>query len=567
MADSAQTNQGAYNSISSSIIQPQPKMVLPPTRTDMTPYASIIDGALTSMPNLDIQIGTAQKTQDSLLSGIAGTSSDLLGKEGYSQAQQDLQGVRDKQAQLDALNADLGDLSAQMKGLVRNSQAIPLKVQQNNLGTGATDAGVAPQEAGMLRENAIKALTLASQGDIISSQITAGETRLTRAKENAQKAVDLKYKPMEDQLKYMKDMLDINQKYILDPAEKKKADATATLVKERDRLLAEQKADEKSNTDLIINASSQMAPASVIANAKAMIAKGAKPMEVASALGVYSGDYIGNQSKLQDMKLKDLEYKIKNNDFIQSQTPAMATNADGSIVRGSGASSTDRNKNTLETIITKNGKKIPDGAQTLVGATLGVLDTIKQYVDANPKGEFEGQYPMSGAVPDTFKSTQRVNNEGLLAAMNLKAQMWASGASLTNAQTEKVLQMVPSPSDTDRVVKQKLNTLSDMMTGQTSAILSSAGVKYRPEKASYYDNSIGTKVKNSIGSGYSTTEVVNGLASDPVYGPKIAQAKQANWSDDQIALYLQSLTEQVETPEQIQQKKQKDALLTGRFGN
>jgi len=548
MADTINNNQGTFNTISSQTLTPQPKLVVPPTKPDTTPYQSLIDGALTSLPDVTKSLDANQKSADSALSKIALNSNELLNKEQYSQDQQDLQGVKARQTELDNFNAQFNDLGAQIKGLSRASQAVPLQVQENNLGTGATDAGVAPQETGMLRQNAIKALTLASQADVLGAQITNTESRLQRAKDNAQLAVDLKFKPLEQQNALLKDMLDLNKKYITDPLEKKKTEATSIALTERSRLLAEQKADEKANTDLMINANSQMAPASVIAKAKAMIAKGAKPMDVANVLGVYAGDYIGNQVKLKDMKIKDLEYAIKNNEFNLSKAMPVGQNADGTVVKGSGVSSIDRNSNTVEQLIRKNAKTIPDTAQNQIGTAIQVVKSIEEFAKKNPDGTFEGIYPTAGFVqtitPTKLRSTKSLENDTPLGAINLKVQQWASGAALTKEQTDLVYGMVPVKGDTDDVVRAKMKSLTNYMNKDVEARLSSAGVKYRAEESDLYDNSVAAKTKNALGTGYSPTEVVNSWAQDPVMGPKIQQAKDAKWSDEQIATYLQTLTDQ-----------------------
>lgn len=533
------------NTISSELLRSDPKMVVPPTTQDQTPYESIVQGSLTSLPDISKQVETARADSNAMLNNIASLTGDTANKEIFSQAQQDLAGVQDRTKELDALNAQFTDLGAQIKGLGRSNSAVPLKVQQNNLGTGATDAGVAPQTTGMLRENAIKALTLASEADVLGSQITNAESRLTRAKEKAQLAVDLKYKPIEAEITRLKDLLVLNKDYILDPAEKKRTEAMTIALNERERIINEKKVNEKDNTALMINANSQGAPKAIIDQARKMVANGAKASEVASVLGVYAGDYIGTQLKLKEMKLKDLEWKIKNNELLTFQGNALAQNADGSVITGSGSNATDRNVGTIEQIIRRNAKNIPDGAQTQIGTAIGVINSVKELVQANPDGKFVGMYPTAGFVgaitPDALKRDKTIANETALGAIELKVQQWASGASLTEAQTELVQGMVPKKGDTDNVVQQKVKALTDMMNSQVSAQLTSAGIKFRAEPSDYYSDSIATKVRNSKGVGYADRDIVELLLTDPKYGDKVKQAREAGWTDDKIVTYLQTL--------------------------
>lgn len=539
----ADTNTTNYSTITSDALKPETKMLVPNRTPDTTPYESIIQGALTSLPTVTSQVEQAQRDSESILSRVIEGGKDMANKEQFSQDQQNLAGVNDRQKELDVFNAQFNDLGAQISGLARSSQAVPLLVQEKNLGTGATDRGVAPQEAGMLRKNAIQALTLASEADVLGAQITNAEARLNRAKEKAQQAVDLKYKPIEAEQARLKELLDLNMKYVLEPAEKKKLEAVNIALGERTRLLQEKKEDEKNNMDLIINANSQGAPKDVIANARALVAKGAKPEAVATALGAYAGDYIGTQLKLKQMKLADLEYKIKNNELIQSTLPPIAQNADGTVVKGTGANATDRNVNTLEAIIKRNAKAIPDGTQTQIANTLGVINSIKELVSTNTDGKFSGQYPMAGVInwftPDALKRKETINNEALIGGIELKVQQWASGASLTEKQTELVQGMVPKKGDTDNVIRQKLNSLTDLMNSQASAQLTSAGIKFRPEKADYFDNSLQSKVKNAVGSGYGAKEIVDNLAQSPEYQSKVTEARKAGYTDEQIVTYLQ----------------------------
>lgn len=533
------------NTISSQLLKSDPRMVVPPTTQDQTPYEEVIQGSLTSLPDINATVKQARADSESMLATLSRGLDEASNKELYSQTQQDLAGVRERTSELDALNAQFNDLGAQIKGLSRSNAAVPLKVQQQNLGTGATDAGVAPQTTGMLRENAIKALTLASEADVLGSQITNAESRLTRAKEKAQLAVDLKYKPIEAEINRLKELLVLNKDYILEPAEKKRTEAITIALNERARLLEEKKINEKDNTALMINANSQGAPKAIIDQARRMVANGTKASEVASVLGVYAGDYIGTQLKLKEMKLKDLEYKIKNNELLMYQGNAVAQNADGSVVTGSGANATARNVGTVEQLIRRFGKNIPDGAQTQIATALGVVNSIKEFTQANPEGNFAGMYPTAGAVdiitPDAMKREKTVQNELLISGIEGRVQLWLSGASLTKSQENMVNDMVPKKGDTDNVIRQKVKTLTDLMNTQVSAQLTSAGVKFRPEPADYYSDSIATKVRNAKGTGYVDKDIVELLLTDPKYGTKVQEARKANWTDEQIVTYLQTL--------------------------
>lgn len=397
MADPVQNNSTGFNTISSQTLQPQPKLVIPTQKPDTTPYQSLIDGALTSLPTATAQVDAGNKSSEALLSRIAANSGDLMNKTQYTQDQQDLAGVNARNKELEGFNAQFHDIAAQIKGIGRASQAAPLQVQQNNLGTGATDAGVAPQEAGMLRENAIKALTLGAQADVLGAQITNTQARLASAKEKAQQGVDLKFKPLEEQNAMLKDMLELNQKYIVDPAEKKKTEATAIALAERTRLLAKQKEDEKTNNDLIINAQSQLAPPDVIERAKAVIDNGGSTKDVIMSLGKYAGEYqkallLKEQIEKEKTETAKLKGALTGSVFSAAGTGAVAPNGDNISIPN-------------DTMMAIGKLKLSEGQANAVAYVSRMIqadkEIDKQIGTIKPEG---GYYETSGYDPTSFGS-------------------------------------------------------------------------------------------------------------------------------------------------------------------
>lgn len=174
----------------------------------------------------------------------------LLGKTADTQTAEDTAGVTAEQNTMDTYNQRLNDLTASASALSNESKAIPLKVQQENANTGATDAGVAPITTGRLRENAIKSLTIASEADAITAGVKNSAIRLAAAKDKAQRAIDLKYKPIEDEIANLKATLELNTKYITDPAEKKALAAQKSALDEKVKQEADKKATEKSISDI-----------------------------------------------------------------------------------------------------------------------------------------------------------------------------------------------------------------------------------------------------------------------------------------------------------------------------
>ena len=127
-----------------------------------------------------------KKAQD-YSSKLIDYSSQLLGESQFKSEQE-------KNAGLSELETTQDDLTSQLKGLIAESKAIPLQIQEEFKGRGATAGGVAPIETGRLRENAIKSLSVSSQLDAIGGKITSALRKVDRA-------VAEKYDPIREQIK------------------------------------------------------------------------------------------------------------------------------------------------------------------------------------------------------------------------------------------------------------------------------------------------------------------------------------------------------------------------------
>lgn len=153
----------------------------------------------------------------------------------------------------------------------------------------------------------------------------------------------------------------------------------------------------------------------------------------------------------------------------------------------------DKNNTSLLQIFAN--QKVSPANRTAISAGLSLARAAQGLAGENPSGNFAGLYPFRGLVerfyPGTspFKRTATVNNDAQINALNLKTQFWASGAALTEAQTEYVLGMVPTRNDTDAQVKTKLNTLVNFMMDQTSSQLLTDGISFQPEKVNLFETS------------------------------------------------------------------------------
>lgn len=210
----------------------------------------IIDNALNGLTSQQKEVDLLRTGQEERIKKIGEGSEQLLGKAGFQAQQRELAGVTKEREQFDRFSQDLNTITANISGLSREASAIPLQIQQEFAGTGATDIGVAPIQTGRLRENAIKALTQASLADITVANINNSVIRYNSAVDKAQQAVDLKYQPIEDEIANLKEQLELNRDFIVTPAEKRLADSQTKILDERTRILTEQKAEAKENAKL-----------------------------------------------------------------------------------------------------------------------------------------------------------------------------------------------------------------------------------------------------------------------------------------------------------------------------
>jgi len=232
-----------------------------------------------------------------LQSELGGKSADI--NDAYNQVDQNGNSVN-------TLASKLRQLSAQSQALGYQKTIIPSQLQNNAAGTGATDRGLAPIEAGQLRNNMIQQATIAMQAAVINADYQS-------AKGYADQIVDAKYEQRLADIEAKKTNIN-NIMFNLTDAQKKQADATLQRLNKEQRDYEELKANEKSISDMVIQASSQNAPQDLVAKAK----EAKSPSEAAMILGQYAGDYY---------EVEKIKAEIKKMNAEASKTAAEASRA------------------------------------------------------------------------------------------------------------------------------------------------------------------------------------------------------------------------------------------------
>jgi len=298
----ADQNLAAFNqsmvkggTITSNSLQ-SPNIV--PLTTPKTPdYSSTIKTTLADLTNeqsnqqAKVDAANAEaKTQANNVSNLQ----SLLGGKGA-----DTQKIYNEQGVTTAYN-QIKDLNAQATGLQNEAQAIPIQIQSEFAGTGATDAGVAPIQTSRLRDNALKALSLGQQAAIATANYD-------KAKNYADLIVNAKYDQMEADIQAKLTNIGAIKEFDLSPAEKKLAEVTTKRLKYEEAQVAEMKEKETAINELIVNAYKQDAPKELTAKAEAIYKGGGDIKQVAAALGSWANNYYQNEALRMELSKKKIE--------------------------------------------------------------------------------------------------------------------------------------------------------------------------------------------------------------------------------------------------------------------
>lgn len=438
-----------------SLIQSTP-VTLPNTPASSLPTVPIstADRILNQM-GIDEQTNTQVAQQNIIgkkleaLAGLTGESAALAAeqeKAGVARLKGELQNINSqiltKQAEI---QQDDIQLISKMRAEERRDTLLPFAQmgQAKIQGDAAIYRALKTSEIGVLNATAI-----AKQGDI------------QLAKETAQEAVDVKYAPYKEQIKQYDAILEAISP-LLTRDEKIQAQKQQIRGQVAMKEIDKETANEKQLNDMLIQASSQNAPANLVAQAK--LAK--TPSEAAMILGQYAGDYYKTELlKNQIATEKAQKAKIYNDISNSNKNLSM-----------------DNNGQPITDINQFDPLKFKDAtARTSFTTLKGVLNAVNDLKKNAPDGDFAGLGFLGGSTRDYITSAEGIKNRAYLNAINLKVQQWASGASLTAQQIEQVNKLVPSETETDRVIKEKLDALEGYMNNEASSIAASQGQSYQP---------------------------------------------------------------------------------------
>lgn len=220
-----------------------------PQVTPAYPVSTLNTG--TPAPVDNFQMTQPEVQADSMSTKLQQLNERLVGQSAFKAQQETALGIPE-------LQKTQTDLTSQLNAIKNEALAIPLQLQNDAQGRGITQAGLAPIEAGALRNNAIKALS-------VNSLLEASRGNLTSALDMVDRAVAQQFDPIKEQIAVTQANLDLILKspaYSL--AEKKRAQAQKDA---QDAKLADVKIEEENKKTvqaLALQALQNGAPAAVV---------------------------------------------------------------------------------------------------------------------------------------------------------------------------------------------------------------------------------------------------------------------------------------------------------------
>lgn len=138
---------------------------------------------------------------------LQGLNEELSGKSAFEIQQAQNLGygaTTDANGNIVVNDPEITSLNSQITALQNQAQAIPLQIQQDYQGRGATQNGVDSIQTAQLRDNAIQTLQL-------SSLVSAKQGQLSMAQQLVNQAVTQKYGPLQDQITALQNNLQLIQ--------------------------------------------------------------------------------------------------------------------------------------------------------------------------------------------------------------------------------------------------------------------------------------------------------------------------------------------------------------------
>jgi hypothetical protein len=277
-------------------------VIIPPPIQDSTNYAGITTGiGTTTQSSQDAELARQTALQDNAQKDSKNTQDSILALMGVENNKaSDTQNALDT-AGATELSRKLNDLNSQIQNVNLEAQTANQTLESQAGGKDVTTAFLGRQQQEVNRQAAIKSLTLNSQYNILKGNYDT-------AKENAQRAIDLKYLPIENELKMRQQQYEFNKENLM-AIDKKRTEALNISLKKQEQDLADKKATEGKIQDIKLEIAKNGAPDSVL-----------KEMDSVSSIGDAIGLASGYLKDPLDIELKKAQINKAWNDARKTDT-------------------------------------------------------------------------------------------------------------------------------------------------------------------------------------------------------------------------------------------------------
>lgn len=398
----------------------------------------------------------------------------------------------------------VGELTGNLNAIVAKGQAQQLSLVGQ--GRGVPEAIIGGQQAQIGRETAIAALP-------VQAQLSAAQGNLEMAQSNMETLFKIYSDDARNKFEYKKEVLT----FIYDKVDKENQRKLDDLKVRETRAYEKEQDFLKTKESIAIEAAKNGASA-------ATLTKISQATDFASVISSAGSSLVNTQV-----------IKLDNgNTVIVDSMGRVIKNLGGAAPKTETSNNFMVNKDILKNAYGNDVVSVIASAINSSGAkqsqstndAINVISGLQQLVKDAPDGVFKGLAPIR-LTPGKMKSEQALTNLSNIEAVNLKVQQWASGASLTEAQTKSVERMTPRKSDTDKQVIAKTNALANYMISQVSGQLAGQGIGFSMDKVDLF-----TKTPE---------QEMQTLYKDPIMKQKIIQATQMfpNYSDAEILQIVQ----------------------------
>lgn len=235
-----------------------------------------------------------QKNVTNIQGKITEDMSKLGGQSADYQAELEKQGVPTMTNQLKELNLKAAQLQGELEQFDVQTQQLSSNIEGQSISTGL----IRGQQAQLQKQRDLTRMGKAAELAATTSLAQAYQGNITLSQQLAQQAIDLKYKPIQNELDTLKTQLGFATD-AMNTSDTKRANIITQLINLKQADIDEQKATDSKIQDLIISAAGNGAPLNVVT---AM--RGAKtPEEAAQIAGQYLTTNVaqGNADKIEQL--------------------------------------------------------------------------------------------------------------------------------------------------------------------------------------------------------------------------------------------------------------------------